>query len=123
MENMRRSPRFDAANLVSFTAFDSKGSFDCHSYSKTLNLSKEGMLLEMRQPLDLHALIHIALRVGERIIQIQGKIVRIEQQAEKRFAVGISFLYINPFDREIFHEFLKNKSEKNKEELPSSEEP
>lgn len=106
---LRKNPRFPSLNLVSFTSFNQKGNLDTHSYSKTLNLSEGGMLLEMRKPPDLDSLINLSLGIGENIIQVQGKIVRREKVDGSKFAVGVSFLNINEHDRKILQKYLEQK--------------
>lgn len=107
----RKNPRVDSLNLVTFTSFDDEGVILSNAYSRTLNLSKEGMLIEMRQPPALNTLILVSLGIGEKIIQVQGKIVRAEPSEKDLFLVGISFINVNPYDQKVLNDYLRAKGE------------
>ncbi|MEK7485978.1 MAG: PilZ domain-containing protein [Planctomycetota bacterium] len=111
MAEQRKNPRVDSLNLVTFTSFDDEGVILSNAYSRTLNLSKEGMLIEMRQAPAINTLILISLGIGEKIIQVQGKIARVETQPDNLLQVGISFINVNPYDQKVLHDYLRAKEE------------
>ena len=111
MAEQRKNPRVDSLNLVTFTSFDDEGVILSNAYSRTLNLSKEGMLIEMRQAPAINTLILISLGIGEKIIQVQGKIARVETQPDNLLQVGISFINVNPYYQKVLHDYLRAKEE------------
>lgn len=111
MNDHRKNPRVGSLNLVSFTSYNDEGVVQSHSYSRTLNLSREGMLLEVKEAPALNTLIIVSLGLGEKIIQVQGKIVRVEERESQLFTIGISFLNVNPYDQKVLDDYLKNKQE------------
>jgi c-di-GMP-binding flagellar brake protein YcgR len=104
--NHRKNRRFDSHNLISLTCYDKEGIPDPPLYTRALNLSKEGILLESSQPIPVHTKVSMSLSIKEEIILVYGQVVRLEKKEDDKFAVGISFIDITPHDEKKLEKYL-----------------
>jgi len=79
--NRRKSPRIHSLNFVA----EEGGMF------RTLDVSPEGMLLEMRAPPPLGSRLDLRVAFEERIVRLPGLVVRHELLGTGRVGVGIRF--------------------------------
>jgi hypothetical protein len=79
--NRRASPRIHSLNFVADEA----------AMFRTLDISREGMLLEMVSPppLGAHLVLHVAF--GEEIVRLPSLVVRHELREGGRVGVGVRF--------------------------------
>lgn len=107
----RRSPRVVSLNLVSYTAFDDEGVLDSEDFTRTLNLSPEGMLLEMKSAPPICTILNMSIGLMDDVIQVQSKVVRLEELPSGKIAVGIAFLKISEAHRQLLEAYLEGKNE------------
>ena len=100
-EDKRRFPRIKSMNIVV-----EKG-----RVFRTLDLSREGMLLEMDPPAAVGSHLQVDLALGEDIVDVQGDVKRHVPQPDGKIAVGILFGRLSPkADRTIRDYLLKKKA-------------
>lgn len=80
-DDRRQSPRIHSLNFVAEEA----------AMYRTLDLSREGMLLEMRAPPPLGTRLDLRVAFGEEIVLLPGKVVRHELLEDDRVGVGVRF--------------------------------
>jgi c-di-GMP-binding flagellar brake protein YcgR len=95
-DDKRRFPRLQSFNIVA-----EKG-----RVFRTLDLSREGMLLEMDIPAAMGTRVHLDLAVGEEVIDVAGEVVRHVPQDNGRTAVGIRFSRLAPRSERCLREYL-----------------
>lgn len=98
-DDKRRFPRLRSLNIVA-----EKG-----RVFRTLDLSREGMLLEMDVPAALGTRLHLDLAVGDDVIDVGGEVMRHVAQDNGRVAVGIRFSRLSPKSERMIREFLLKK--------------
>ena len=98
-DDKRRFPRLQSLNIVA-----EKG-----RVFRTLDLSREGMLLEMDVPASLGTRVHLDLGVGDDVIDVAGEVVRHVPQDNGRVAVGIRFSRLAPKSERMLREYLLKK--------------
>lgn len=81
MPDKRRSPRIHSLNFVA----------DEGSMYRTLDVSKEGMLLEMGVPPPLGSRLDLRVAFGEDVVRLPGQVVRHELLPGNRVGVGVRF--------------------------------
>jgi len=92
----RRFPRVESLNIVA----------DKGRVFRTLDLSREGMLLEMDIPAPLGTNIVVDLALGEVVLEVKGEVVRHVPQEGGRTGVGIRFERLSPRSERHIREFL-----------------
>ncbi|HEU4394222.1 MAG TPA: PilZ domain-containing protein [Planctomycetota bacterium] len=100
-DEKRRYPRINSLNIVA----------DRGRVFRTLDLSREGMLLEMDFPAALGTRLALDVALGESVVEVQGLVVRHVPQDNGRIAVGIRFDRVTPRVERTLREFLLKKSE------------
>ena len=100
-DEKRRYPRINSLNIVA----------DRGRVFRTLDLSREGMLLEMDLPAALGTRLALDVALGESVVELQGLVVRHVPQDNGRIAVGIRFDRVTPKVERTLREFLLKKSE------------
>ena len=98
-DDKRRFPRLRSLNIVA-----EKGRI-----FRTLDLSREGMLLEMDTPAALGTRVQLDLAVGDDIIDVSGEVMRHVHQENGRIAVGIRFSRMAPRSERALREYLLKK--------------
>jgi hypothetical protein len=95
-EDKRRFPRISSMNMVA----------DKGRLFRTLDLSREGMLLEMDIPAPIGSRLQVDLALGEEILEVVGEVKRHVAQGNGRIAVGILFDRLSPRAERRIREFL-----------------
>ena len=98
-DDKRRFPRLRSLNIVA-----EKG-----RVFRTLDLSREGMLLEMDVPAAMGTRLQLDLAVGDDIIDVGGEVMRHVAQDNGRVAVGIRFSRLSPKAERMIREYLLKK--------------
>ena len=99
-DEKRRYPRIQSHNLVSEQG---------HVF-RTLDLSREGMLLEMDRPAAPGARLSLNVALGETVVEVQGLVVRQAPRDNGRTAVAIWFDGLAPRAERSLREFLLTQS-------------
>jgi c-di-GMP-binding flagellar brake protein YcgR len=98
-EDKRRFPRLQSMNIVA-----EKG-----RVFRTLDLSREGMLLEMDVPAAIGTRLHLDLAMGDDVVDVAGEVMRHVPQDNGRVAVGIRFSRMAPRSERMLREYLLKK--------------
>jgi len=89
--NRRKSPRIHSLNFVAEEG----------RMFRTLDVSKEGMFLEMGSPPPLGSRLDLRVAFGEEIVRLPGMVVRHELIGVGRVGVGVRFEELGPAARRI----------------------
>jgi hypothetical protein len=81
-ENRRSSPRIHSLNFVAEEGL----------MFRTLDVSKDGMLLEMGAPPPLGGRLDLKVAFGEEVVTVPAQVVRHELLEDHRVGVGVRFL-------------------------------
>jgi hypothetical protein len=100
----RRFPRIDSLNIVA-----EKGRI-----FRTLDISREGMLLEMDIPAPIGTRLHLDVALGEDVLEVEGEVKRHVPQDNGRIGVGVLFHRLPPSADRAIREYLLRKDEKKK---------
>ncbi|MCK6479963.1 MAG: PilZ domain-containing protein [Planctomycetaceae bacterium] len=92
----RRFPRIEALNIVA----------DKGRVFRTLDLSREGMLLEMDVPAPVGTNLVVDLALGEVVLEVKGQVVRLVPQKNGRMGVGVKFDRLSPRSERHIREYL-----------------
>jgi hemerythrin-like domain-containing protein len=93
MINKREFLRYDATNLVDYTLRKGNGDECGQGAAKTLNIGRDGMLLEIDRLLDDEVkTIELELALANVIVHIKGRVVFKRVTKNDRMEVGIQFV-------------------------------
>ena len=95
----RRFPRIQSLNIVA----------DKGKVFRTLDLSREGMLVEMDVPAAMGTRLHLDLALGEEILDVQGEVVLHVPQGNGRIGVGMRFDRLTPRAERAIRDYLLKK--------------
>ncbi len=107
-EGERRSTsRVEKVHLVQVNRFDEEGARADLTTGRTLNISRGGVRLELHQPVPLRSVVSLDLILGERILDVEGTVVYLEDLDGERCGVGIKFRDLHPETEALIEEFVE----------------
>ncbi len=87
----RRSPRVEAEHFVSFHLFDDEGNVTFEGMALSLDLSREGILIENREEIPVGTKVKIIVAVGDDVVPVMGTVKHTEKVDDRKFHMGIHF--------------------------------
>jgi len=108
----RREARVKALTFVDVGEFSDDGVLTLLTIGRTLDLSHDGMRLELSHGVSKGTILTLDLELGEAIIQFHGR-VRSSKPVEwggNRFEMGIEFTDILPEQQELLDAFIARRN-------------
>jgi len=99
VSDKREHPRFRSLNFVAK---------DGQVY-RTLDVSLEGMLLEMEQAPPMGSKVTVSVAFGEKVVDLTGEVVRHVERGKGRTGVGVHFGSLDPKAKWALEEHLIEK--------------
>jgi hypothetical protein len=87
----RKSDRIEATHFISYDLLDKEGDVRENGMALSLDLSREGVLLENRTDFPQNSTVAIYIAVGEDVVDLAGRVRHSEKIAEDKFRIGIQF--------------------------------
>ncbi len=103
----RHFPRIRNVLLVEISQFDERGFRADMATGRTLDISYGGLRLELNHPLPLRSTVALTLALGEGLVQVQGKVVYLQQVEGDRCAMGIQFTDVAPRSRRMLDDYVE----------------
>lgn len=91
MSDLRESSRIDAQHFISFDIIDESGEKIANGMGVSSDLSRHGVRLECREPIEPNTQMLLHIAVGEEVLPVRGIVRHMEKVAEGRFNVGVRF--------------------------------
>ena len=91
-EERRKFPRIKTRNLIAHLSVDDNGKMISQGLSKTLDISKGGMLLETPFPIPDARLSLMAVDKDSVLFEIQAELVYCKRTAQGMYQAGIKFI-------------------------------
>jgi hypothetical protein len=98
----RKSPRIHSLNFVAEEGL----------MLRTLDVSHDGMLLEMVSPPPLGTRLTLKVALGEDVLDLPAQVVRHELLPENRVGVGVRFSNVPAAARRVLDEHLSELAER-----------
>lgn len=105
-QNLRNHVRLLSLNLVSYTQYNEEGQAEQTAMGRTLDLSTGGIKLEVNEPYPLSTNLEFTLQIKERLIEVKGRVVHVEELKNGKVGMGIKFTDIDPDDKDHLENFL-----------------
>ncbi len=103
----RSDPRIEKVHLVQINRFDEEGFRADLTTGRTLNISRGGVRLELHHPVPLRSVVSLNLVLGERIVDVSGTVVYLEDMDGERCGMGIEFGDLDPESEALLEEFVE----------------
>ena len=106
MEEKRRSPRVIFRGLVHCKPTTQQELADIETMGRTLDISEVGILLETQYLFPLRTELKLGIALGDDIIEVKGKVVRLADVDNGNIRMGIEFTEISDKDKEIIRKHI-----------------
>lgn len=103
----RHEPRVDAVNLVNVAEFTEAGFRTELEIGRTLDLSHDGVRVELSHPLPIRSVVTLNLALGEVMLEIHGRVQSVISMDEHTCDMGVAFTDLTPEQYERIDEYLK----------------
>ncbi len=103
----RSTSRVEKVHLVQVNRFDEEGARADLTTGRTLNISRGGVRLELHHPVPLRSVVSLDLILGERILDVEGTLVYLEDLDGQRCGVGIKFKDLHPETEALIEAFVE----------------
>lgn len=87
----RKSKRVEAKHFISYDLLGSEGEIVNSGMALSLDLSREGVLIENRSDFSNDEMVAIHIAVGNDIVHLKGQVRHSKKMDENRFQIGIHF--------------------------------
>ena len=106
----RKSTRLESDQFISYRLYDSENRVCDEGMAKTKDISRSGVAVENRTPMEVGARIDLTLALSDDVVKISG-VVRNSEKMNDIFNIGIQFSEISEEEMEKiskeFPEILK----------------
>lgn len=106
-DDRRSEPRIEVMNLVSAAKFNELGFMTGLEMGRTLDLSHDGMRLQLSDPLPVRATLKLSFALGERVVEVHGQVRSVYEIDDHTFGHGIRFVDLSTDDYEAIDEYLQ----------------
>lgn len=87
----RKSKRVEAKHFISYDSLDSKGEIVNSGMAVSLDLSREGVLIENRSDFSQDEMVTIHIAVGDEVVHLRGQVRHSKKVDGRGFQIGIHF--------------------------------
>ena len=89
-DEMREAKRVDSQLFISFSLLNDMGTPSEGGMALALNISKKGVKLENRNPIEVATKLELILAVGNETIKVRG-LVKYSDQVKDQYNIGVEF--------------------------------
>jgi len=105
-KNKRNHPRIASLNLVSYICINEDGNLVSQGIGRTLNVGKDGILLETHVQIDSHHTVSLKIGFEEELVDINGQVVYSSAGEQGMFKTGIQFFKIDEPSLNILKKYI-----------------
>lgn len=106
-DDRRHEPRLRSLALVEVTERDEVDRPIDVSLGRTLDLSHDGVRLELPHPLLLRSRVDLKLVLGEEVLEARAEVRTVEARDPRRCRIGLRFLALTPAAREALDRWIR----------------
>ncbi len=103
---VRHYPRVKNLSLVQVDRRDEEGSPADLATGRTLDISPGGIRLELHHSLPLRTIVEMSLALDNDLVDVQGKVVYLEEIDDQRCAMGIQFIDVTEDARQALERYV-----------------
>lgn len=108
----RKQARLESLNLLSYVCFDGKGNAVHQGMGRTINVSRDGILLETHDPIEGGRTMELTIGLKDDLVNIRGDVVYSNVNQEKKVRTGIRFVNGDDQTLAVLKRFIKAFHEK-----------
>lgn len=94
----RSSSRIETENLLAFRLFDIENQVTNEGMVKTLDISRTGIAIEAKSPMQVGQKIELTIGIGEDVVRANGVVQNQKEIGERKYQVGIEFDFLTEED-------------------------
>ncbi len=102
----RHHPRVKNLSLVQIDQHDEEGLQADLATGRTLDISSGGLRLELHHPLPLRTIVEMSLALDNDLVNVQGRVVYLEEIDDERCAMGIQFIDVGAETRDLLERYV-----------------
>lgn len=110
MKERRHEERIKTLQLTHVVQLDASGNETELTVGRTLDLSRDGVRLEMADMVPIRSFLKLTLAVDDRLIEVKGQVTSHVDLPEGEIAHGLQFVEVSDENRQVLDAFLKRKS-------------
>ena len=107
MNERRTHSRLDTLNILSYELLDPKAGFGWRGMGRTLNVSENGLLLEIYSPLEKGQSIALTVGFEESLVSLRAQVMHVETTGNDRYHAGIELREIDAQARGVFQRYIE----------------
>ena len=90
----RGAERLKSDDLLAFILFDMHGEKINEGMAKALNISRTGIALEYKQPMEKGSKIELIIGMGDEVVKVNGLIQNVSVIDNDNYHIGIEFEFL-----------------------------
>lgn len=106
----RKYPRVNSINLISTQQVTEDHLQEYGYVGATVNLSEGGVLFESKVPFPLLSTLQISLALKDNVLEVKGRVVRLEERVDGIILVAIHFTDVSPEDKGLLRAYVDEKN-------------
>jgi hypothetical protein len=110
MKDRRHEPRIETLNLAHVGQVDAAGHDVDLTVGRTLDLSHDGVRIELAQMVPIRSRLNISLAVGDHVVEVVGQVKSITDMDSEGYAHGIQFVDVSDDARRVLALYLRAKT-------------
>jgi hypothetical protein len=91
----RKSTRAESDQFISYRAYDSNNRVCDEGMAKTRDLSRTGVSVENRRPLEVGARVELTIALIEDVIKTEGVVRNVKKADDQTYYIGLEFTRIS----------------------------
>lgn len=105
--DVRHYLRVKNLSLVQVDRHDEEGLPADLATGRTLDISTGGIRLELHHPLPLRTVVEMSLALDNDLVDVQGKVVYLEEIDDERCAMGIQFIDVSTEALQLLEQYVE----------------
>ena len=98
--------RIGKVHLVEVSRFDEEGARADLATGRTINISRGGARLELYHAVPLRSVVRLNMVLGDRILDVSGTVVYLEELGNERCGMGIEFTDLDAESEALLAEYV-----------------
>jgi hypothetical protein len=91
----RKDTRLESAQFISYRAYDSQDRVCDEGMAKTKDISRSGVAVENRRPIEVGTRVELTIALKEELIKTYATVRNVKELDEQNFHIGLEFVKIS----------------------------
>jgi hypothetical protein len=91
----RKDTRLESDQFISYRVFDSQDRVCDEGMAKTRDISRSGVAVENRRPMEIGARVELTIALSEELIKTDATVRNVNEVDEQNYQIGLQFIKIS----------------------------